>query len=145
LWMTRDLPSAYDTGLTIEKAFKTSQVPLLIEFYSDDCGTCKRLSPIIHDLQQNTYKNRLTMVMMDVTDPGNQDIAQMFGVDALPALYVFDHKHMKKYVIPAESFISRETVSKKIDEILDQTAHAGPARILPPFMQQTAGAGPPKG
>jgi thioredoxin-like negative regulator of GroEL len=138
MWITKDMPSSFDSGLTIEKAFKTSSVPLLIEFYSDSCGTCRRMAPIVHHLQANRYKGRLTMVMMDVTDPANRDIAQLFGVDALPALYVFDHHHMKKHVIPPESFVSQHRLEQAIDTILVKTDNAGPAKILPPFAQDAS-------
>jgi thiol-disulfide isomerase/thioredoxin len=118
MWTTKDLPSAYDTGLTIEQAFKTSQVPLFIEFYSDTCGTCKRLAPVIHEMQTGTFKGRMTLVMMNVDEPENQDIARLFGVDSLPALYVFDHKHMKKHTIPPEAFISQVMLQKSIEQAL---------------------------
>src|SRR5690242_14555768 len=95
MWMTKDLPSSYDPGLSIEQAFKSSKVPILVEFYSDSCGTCKRLSPIIHELKDGPYKDRLTLVMLDVSEPSNQEIAKLFGVDSLPGLYVFDHHNMK--------------------------------------------------
>lgn len=121
LWMTRALPSSYDPGLSIEKAFKTSKVPLLVEFYSDTCGTCKQLTPVIHELQDGPYKDRLTLVMLDVTEPANQDIAKLFGVDALPGVFVFDHHHMKKYPIKAENFVSKGTLQQAIDEALSQT------------------------
>ena len=118
IWMTKDLPSSYDTGLTIEKAFKTSKVPLLIEFYSDSCGTCKRLAPVIHALEDGPYKGRTTLVMLDVTEGSNQDIARLFGVDSLPGLYVFDHLHMKKHAIKPEDFTSQARLQKAIDEAL---------------------------
>jgi len=127
MWTTKDLPSAYDKGLTIEKAFKTSKVPLLIEFYSDTCGTCKRLAPVIHALETGPYQGKLTLVMMDVNEPGNQDIARLFGVDSLPGLYVFDHLHMKKHAIKAEDFATQAQLQKAIDAALSlshQGAHA---------------------
>jgi thiol-disulfide isomerase/thioredoxin len=118
MWSTRDLPSAYDKGLTIEKAFKTSKVPLLIEFYSDSCGTCKRLTPVIHSLEEGPYQGKLTLVMLDVNEPGNQDIARLFGVDSLPGLYVFDHLHMKKHAIKAEDFATQARLQQAIDSAL---------------------------
>lgn len=119
--LTRDLPSNYDTGLTIEQAFKTSKVPILVEFYTDTCGTCRRLAPILHELYTTEYKNRLTVVMMDVEDPQNHDIAQLFGVDSLPGLFVFDHNNMKKYQIKPEDFVSKGTLQQAIDEALAKT------------------------
>jgi thioredoxin-like negative regulator of GroEL len=121
LWITKDLPSTYDTGLTIEKAFKTSKAPLLIEFYSDTCGACRRVAPVVHQLMETRYKGRLTTVMMDVDDADTRSIAELFGVNTLPALYVFDHHHMKKHVIPAESFVSTEKLTQTIDGLLQRT------------------------
>ena len=121
MFLTKDLPSSFDNGTTIEQAFKTSKVPLLLEFYSDSCGTCQKLTPVIHNLYQNHYKNKLTVVMMNVEDPATQQIAQLFGVDALPALYVFDHHHMKKHQIPAENFTSPTSIQKALDQALAKT------------------------
>lgn len=121
LWMSRELPSSFDPGLSIEKAFKTSKVPLLVEFYSDSCGTCKKLTPLIHELKDGPYKERLTLVMLDVEEPANADIAKLFGVDALPGVFVFDHHHMKKYPIKPENFVSKGTLQQAIDEALGQT------------------------
>lgn len=121
LWITRTLPSSHDPGLSIDKAFKTSKVPLLVEFYSDTCGTCQKLTPVIHELKDGPYKDRLTLVMLDVTEPANQDIAKLFGVDALPGVFIFDHHHMKKYPIQPENFVSKGTLQQAIDSALSQT------------------------
>ncbi len=121
LWMTKDLPSSYDPGVSIETAFKTSKVPLLVEFYSDTCGTCKQLTPVIHELKEGPYKHRLTLVMLDVSEPANQDIAKLFGVDALPGVFVFDPHHMKKYPIKPEFFTSKGTLQQAIDHALSKT------------------------
>lgn len=132
MWITKDLPSAYDPGLSIDKAFKTSKVPLLVEFYSDSCGTCKRLTPVIHELQEGPYKNKLTLVMLDVSEPSNQGIAQLFGVDALPGLYIFDHQHMKKHQIPAEAFASHQSLRAALDGALAKTQQHADAKVIIP-------------
>lgn len=116
--LTKDLPSSFDKGLTIEQAFKTSKVPLLIEFYTDTCGTCKKVTPVIHDLHQTHYKDRLTVVMMDVADPAVQEVARLFGVDSLPAVYVFDHHRMKKHEIKSFDLISKAKIQQALDVVL---------------------------
>ncbi|WP_373532788.1 thioredoxin family protein [Vampirovibrio sp.] len=121
LWITRTLPSSHDPGLSIDQAFKTSKVPLLVEFYSDTCGTCQTLTPVIHELQAGPYKDRLTLVMLDVSEPSNQEIAKLFGVDALPGVFIFDHHHMKKYPIKPENFVSKGTLQQAIDAALSET------------------------
>ena len=55
----KSLPSAYDPGLSIEKAFKTAKTPLLIEFYTDSCGTCRKVTPLVHETYKQ-YRNKLT-------------------------------------------------------------------------------------
>ncbi len=130
LWMTKDLPSSYDPGLSIEKAFKSSKVPLLVEFYSDTCGTCKKLTPIIHELETGPYKDRLTLVMLDVGEPSNQQIAQLFGVDSLPGVFVFDQHHMKKHAIKPENFVSKGTLQLALDQALSETMKQGPAQTV---------------
>ncbi|MEM0951824.1 MAG: thioredoxin family protein [Cyanobacteria bacterium P01_H01_bin.74] len=118
LWLNRNVPSSYDPGIPIQEAFKTSKTPILVEFYSDTCSTCRRLTPVIHSLYEGRYHNRLTLVMMDVTDPDNRDIAQLFGVNVLPGIYIFDHKRMKKHAIPPEAFRSEATLTAEMDRIL---------------------------
>jgi thiol-disulfide isomerase/thioredoxin len=116
LWITRDLPSSFDPGLTIDQAFKTSRLPLLVEFYSDACSTCQRLTPQIHRLAETTYKGKLTLVMLDVLEPANHEAAKLFGVDMLPGVYLFDHHRMKKYPIPAEAFVSSQALEAAINK-----------------------------
>lgn len=128
LWITKDLPSTYDTGLTIGQAFKTSRVPLLIEFYSDTCGTCRRVAPWVHDLIETRYRGRLTLVMMDVNEPETRSIAELFGVNSLPALYIFDHHHMKKHVIPVESLVSKASLEQAVERLLTRTEHLADTR-----------------
>lgn len=118
MMLSKDLPSSFDPGLQIDEAFKTSQVPLLIEFYSDTCTTCKRVAPMIHTLAGETYKDKLTLVMLDMDDPANLDIARLFGVDTLPGIYVFNFKKMKKHQIDSETFLSEKTLAKAIDDVL---------------------------
>jgi thiol-disulfide isomerase/thioredoxin len=121
LWMTRNLPSSYDTGLSIGQAFKTSKTPLLIEFYSDTCGACQRIAPWVHHLSETNFKGRLTPVMLNVDEPEVLSVAKLFGVQSLPALYVFDHKHMKKHAIAPEQSVSEATLKKTIDSLLLKT------------------------
>ncbi len=127
LWITKDLPSSYDPGTSLDTAFKSAKTPLLIEFYSDGCGSCQKLAPVIHKLSTDRYGKALTLVMLDVTDPANREVAQLFGVDALPALYIFDTHKMKKQIIKPESFMTQGTLEGSLDHALDEIAKA-PAR-----------------
>ena len=125
--LTQDLPSSYDTGLTIDEAFKTAQTPLLIEFYADSCSTCRRLTPALHRMVKDEYQGKLAIVMLDVADPGNQQIAQLFGLEELPGLFIFDSKKMKKQQIASDFFLSEQTLRTGLNQALEEVA-AAPAR-----------------
>lgn len=135
--MTRNLPSSFDTGLTIDEAFRTAETPLLIEFYTDACSTCRRLTPPLHHIVKTEYADKLTVVMLDLTDPANQQIAQLFGVKELPGLYVFDSRKMKKQQITTNYFRTEDTLRKGLAMALSTVA-AAPERdpnARPPVMQ----------
>jgi thiol-disulfide isomerase/thioredoxin len=120
MFFSQDLPSAYDPGLSIDQAFKTSKTPLLVEFYSDSCGTCRKVAPILHDIHHQ-HSSKLTLVMINVDAPENLDVAKLFGVDTLPGVYVFDFKHMKKNEIHSDTFGSSEKMEKAILDALAST------------------------
>ena len=117
-WSGGNVPSHFDSGLTVEQATHQSSQPLLIEFYSDSCGTCKELTPKIHNVQTQ-FKNKATFVMVDVY--GKQSfVADLFKIDVIPTLYLFDPKHMQKIEIPSKYLYNEGDLSKGIDRGLGQ-------------------------
>ena len=129
---TQHLPSSYDPGLTIDQAFKTAKTPLFVEFYTDSCGTCRRVSPMVHELMKDEWQGKMTLVMLDVENPQNQQAAQLFGVDELPAIYVFDFKNMRKHQIDDAHFESKDTLYKAVNEVLTVTIPNSKPRKLDP-------------
>ena len=92
--------------------------PLLIEFYADSCGTCKQLTPTIHKVQEQ-YKGKATFVMVDVYSK-QSFVADLFKIDVIPTLYLFDPKHMQKIEIPSKYLYNETDLSKGIDRGLSQ-------------------------
>lgn len=116
--LSGEAPSRYDPGLTVEAAARQSAKPLLIEFYSDDCGACRSVTPMIHHTYQTTLANRLTLVMVNVARPDAAPVAETFGVQGIPAVFVFDPKRMQKTAIPYESLSSPEAFTAAIEAAL---------------------------
>jgi thiol-disulfide isomerase/thioredoxin len=111
------LPSFYDAGLTVEKAFKTAKTPLVIEFYSDACGTCKQVTPMVHKVATR-LRDRATWVMVDVTQPDNQMTAQLFGVTTIPRVFVFHPRQMKKHAIASATLQTPAALQQAIEAVL---------------------------
>ncbi|MBY0449609.1 MAG: conjugal transfer protein TraF [Cyanobacteria bacterium] len=108
------LPSSFDKGLTIQTAFKQAKTPLLIEFYSDTCSTCQRLTPLMHQIYLERYPKELTWVMIDMDQADNAPIAQLFGVNELPAVFLFDPRRMKKQRIELGDFVTPQSLTQAI-------------------------------
>ncbi len=57
--------------------------PAIIDFYAEWCGPCKRLAPILAELQQE-YGDKIQVYKVDAEK--NRELAAAFGVDAYPSL-----------------------------------------------------------
>lgn len=62
-----------------------SEQPVIVDFYADWCGPCKRLSPIIEELSGEVDDARF--VKVDVEDQA--ELAGRFGVQSIPTLIFF--------------------------------------------------------
>lgn len=63
-----------------------SKTPVLVDFYSESCGPCKRLGPVIEELATENEENA-KVGKLDVTQ--NMELAMKFGISAVPTILVF--------------------------------------------------------
>ncbi len=62
-----------------------SNVPVLVDFYADWCGPCKRLSPMLDQIAQQRTDLRVVKVNID----HDKQLAHSFGVQSIPTVIVF--------------------------------------------------------
>ena len=74
------------TSENFEAEVLKSDVPVLVDFYADWCGPCKRMAPIVEQLAAE-YEGRLKVGKMDVD--ANTDIAVKYGIMSIPTLIIF--------------------------------------------------------
>lgn len=72
----------YDFEQNSTWSFKGSR-PAIIDFYADWCGPCKRLTPVLEELQQQ-YSEKLDVYKINVDL--EQDIASAFGIMSVPTI-----------------------------------------------------------
>jgi thioredoxin len=62
-----------------------SERPVVVDFYADWCGPCKRLSPILRDIA-HYYKGQVDFYRINVDQ--NPEIAQVFQIRSIPLLLI---------------------------------------------------------
>ncbi|WP_049564305.1 tetratricopeptide repeat protein [Streptomyces sp. SBT349] len=73
-----------EAGFEQEVLQRSTEVPVVIDFWAEWCQPCKQLSPIIERLAQE-YAGRFVLARIDVD--ANQMLFQQFGVQGIPAVF----------------------------------------------------------
>ncbi len=63
-----------------------SELPVLVDFYADWCGPCKRMEPVLEKVA-GTFTDKVKVVKLNSDE--NQDLSLKYQVRGLPTLIVF--------------------------------------------------------
>lgn len=63
-----------------------SSLPVLIDFYSDSCVPCKRMTPVIGDIEDDN-EGKLSVYKVNINF--DAEVAGEYGVQSVPTLVLF--------------------------------------------------------
>lgn len=63
-----------------------SDIPVLVDFYSDSCVPCKRLSPVLADIEEQ-FADSLKVAKVNINF--DSELAEQYEVQAAPTLVLF--------------------------------------------------------
>ncbi len=61
--------------------------PVLVDFFAQWCGPCKRLAPVLEELSQE-MQDKLDIFKIDVDQV--PELAERYNVSSIPALIIFE-------------------------------------------------------
>jgi thioredoxin 1 len=88
--------------------FVRDHTALVIDFWAEWCGPCRRVGPVVEELAQE-FAGKVTFAKCD-TDH-NQRLAMQFGISAIPCLLFFSHGQMVDRLIGA---LPKESIRAKL-------------------------------
>jgi thioredoxin 1 len=73
-----------------KRAVLESDVPVLVDFYADWCGPCRKMSSVIDEFAEGNPNIKIMRINVDK----NQELARHYEIRSIPTLMVFKNGKM---------------------------------------------------
>jgi len=98
------------TDSNFDEEVKTGVV--LIDFWAEWCGPCRRLAPTV-DALATEYDGRATVAKMNVDE--NPNVPSRFMIRGIPTMLIFKNGELADQIV---GLAAKEEIAKKLDQQL---------------------------
>ena len=118
-WRAEKLPEVAGEGMAVAgmnmdafKALLKSDKVVLVDFYAEWCGPCKKMEPFLNEISADMQKD---VVLVRIDTDKNPVLAQQLGIQALPYLRIYKDNKM---VWENLGFINKEGLVNQLNKSL---------------------------
>jgi thioredoxin 1 len=97
------------TDHNFDDSVKQAQTPVLVDFWAEWCGPCRRMEPTIDALAAE-YDGRVTVAKMNVDE--NPMVPGRYNIRGIPTLLLFKGGEMVEQVV---GLADKDSLKKMID------------------------------
>ena len=90
------------TDQTFDEEIRSSDAPVLVDFWAEWCGPCKMIAPTLEEISKD-FAGRLKVAKLNVDDA--QSTAQRFEVMSIPTLILFKDGEPRLRIVGAKGKI----------------------------------------
>lgn len=113
----------------LDALIKSATVPVLVDFYADWCGPCRKLAPELSSVADRWKDNaRIVKINVDL----HRDIASRFGVSSIPDMRIFSGGVEKDKIVGFHNRSQLNALLLAAGGVLPTEAAAGAAQALEP-------------
>ncbi len=100
------------TDANFDQVIRSSQVPVLVDFWAVWCGPCRMVAPVVEQLAQD-YAGRALVGKLNVDE--NQGVAAKYGIMSIPTLMIFRNGQVVDRIVGAQPApVLRQHLAKQV-------------------------------